>query len=452
MLTPKLQVLQRTLKRLIRRSAAGALERVIAKTHAADLAFLLADFSASERVQLIERCNDDEKRAATIATADPEIAAALLHDLRRDRALELLNRMEPDDVSDILEEMSPEIAEEILEKMRDAARREVEELSGYGSATAGGIMSPRFFALQRDTMVREAIEALQRVETEPEIAFYVYVVDEEGRLHGVLSLRQLVTTKPDRRIADLMTTDVISVGPDVDQEEVAKLASRYGLLAVPVVDGNHKLLGIVTIDDVIAVLHEEAQEDILRMAGAGERLEPQQNVLRSVLSRFPWLLAAGVGGAVSAAIVGAHVASLLQYLPLIFFIPLVLGLAGVAGLQSATVIAQNIAQGRLGARLLGPLVRQGATGLVLGAFCGALVAAFGWFWWGPGQASVNAAPLILGAAIAASMAAAAIFGGLLPMLFNRLRFDPALATGPLVAIVVDLLALLLYLSIGSSFL
>ncbi len=446
-MTPKLQMLARTVKRLMRRGAAGALERVIVKTHAADLAFLLADFSAAECLEVIERCPDDDKRAAIIAesASDAELPARILLAMPRDRAVDLLHRIGPDDASDILEEMPPEIAEEILERMREATRREVEELSGYESTTAGGIMSPRFFALGRDTTAREAIETLQKLDTEIEMVFYVYVVGDEGRLDGVLSLRQLVTTKPDTRLAELMTTDVISVGAPVDQEEVAKLASRYGLLAIPVVDSSHKLLGIVTVDDVIDVLREEATEDILRMAGAGAEVH-QQKVLRSVLSRFPWLLATGIGGAASAALVGAYVKTLVEHLSLIFFIPLVLGLAGVTGLQSATIMAQNIAQER--PRLWLSTLRQAASGLLLGLVHGALVGAFGWYWWGGPSNDA----LVVGAGIASAMTAAAILGSLLPLLFARLRLDPALAAGPFVAIAVDLLGLLLYLSIGANFL
>ncbi|MCA9666501.1 MAG: magnesium transporter [Myxococcales bacterium] len=450
MLTPKLQMLERTLKRLLRRGAAGPLERVLVKTHAADLAFIFTSFSHNERVQLIEHCADDEMRGDVLASAEHAISAEVLASLPRQRAAELMGEIEPDDVSDLLEHMEEKEAAELLALMQGEEREEVEELSRYESTTAGGIMSPRFFALDRDKTVREAIAALQAVDTELEMVFYVYVVNELEQLLGVLSLRQLVVNKPDTKLFDVMTSDVISVSTHVDQEEVAQLASRYGLLAVPVVDDTNKLLGIVTVDDVIDVLREEATEDILRMAGAGDEIGDQRKVLRSVLSRFPWLLATGIGGAASAALLSLYTAPLTNYLPLVFFIPLVLGLAGVTGIQSATIVVTIVAQGRGRSVLLATVARQTIVGTLLGLVLGSMVGSFAGWWWDPLQATSLFASLAIGLGIAAAMSAAALLGCLLPWIFSRLRIDPALAAGPFAAMAVDVVGLALYLVIGAN--
>jgi magnesium transporter len=449
LLTPKLQMLQDTLKRLMRRQAAGSLEKVLNKTHAADLAFLLPHFSSHERKLLFERCANDERRAEILAQADSDVAAQVLENLQRDLAVELLHRMEPDDVSDLMEHLPEELADELLARMRAAERSELEELARYDSATAGGIMSPRFFALHRDTTANGAIEALHRADADVEMAFYVYVVNEVGQLLGVVSLRQLVTSKPDKTLFEIMISDVIRVSPDVDQEEVARLASRYGLLAIPVVNGSNKLLGIVTIDDVIDVLREEATEDILRMAGAGDELVEQKTVLVSAAKRLPWLLATGVGGALGALLIAAYATTLASFNPLIYFVPVVLGLAGVTGLQSSALLSQSIAQGRMDLASLGyAFLRQAASGLLLGVISGGLVALFAWLWLIRGQGGQVMAAVVLGSGIAAAMAAASALGVLLPILLVKARVDPALASGPAVAIAADLVGLFIYLFVA----
>lgn len=454
MLTPKLQMLQDTLKRLMRRQASGPLEKVVSKTHAADLAYLLPHFAVHERKLLFEKCPDEERRAQILSEADSDVAAQVLEELLpREEAVELLHRMEPDDVSDLLEHLPEEIANELLERMRASDRSEVEDLARYDSATAGGIMSPRFFSLQRDTTVKEAIEALHRADADVEMAFYVYVVNEVEQLLGVVSLRQLVTSKPDSKLFDIMTADLIRVSPDVDQEEVAKLASRYGLLAIPVVNGSNRLLGIVTIDDVIDVLREEATEDILRMAGAGDELVEQKAVLTSALKRIPWMLATGVGGVLGALLIATYSRVLLESPVLIFFIPVVLGLAGVIGVQGAALFTQSMVQGRMDIGGLGKaLARQMLSGLLLGMLSGALIGGFAWVWilrGGPDPAHLLAA--VLGGAIAAAMTAAAGLGVLLPFVLVKVRVDPALASGPLVAIGADLVGLALYLVITGGY-
>ncbi|PID38072.1 MAG: magnesium transporter [Deltaproteobacteria bacterium] len=458
MLTPKLQMLERTLKRLIRRGASQPLENVLAKAHAADLGYLLPHFTNNEQSQLIAYAGDDERRAQIIAAAEIDVAARLLEALPRDRAVELLQYVAPDDASDLLQQMSEEVADELLQRMRGEERDEVEELHRYDSETAGGIMSPRFFALNRDMTAAQAIVELQRVHDEMEMVFYVYVVNEVEQLLGVVSLRQLVTTKPETTLFELMTSEIVSVEPDEDQEEVAKIASRYGLLAVPVVDDANKLLGIVTVDDVIDVLREEATEDILRMAGAGDELAEQEGVLKAALSRAPWLLIVAVGGVVGAALLATYSTRFASFIPIVSLVPFVLGLSGVIGLQGATVMTQRMLVGRLGGRLWPSVLSQSVIGLLLGVLFGALCGLIFWIWNAhlsagpPNGLSLLGASAALGAAVAAAMTLAATVGALLPTVFHRGRVDPALAAGPIGAIAVDLLALLAFLALGSVWL
>jgi magnesium transporter len=456
-LTPKLQMLERTLKRLMRRGASVPLDNVLAKAHAADLGYLLPLFSNREQAQLIDHTADDERRAQILSTAETDVAARLLEALPRERAVELLKCVAPDDASDLLQQMDEDVADELLQQMSGEDRDEVEELHRYDSETAGGIMSPRFFALNRDMSAAQAIVELQRVHDEMEMVFYVYVVNEVEQLLGVVSLRQLVTTKPETTLFELMTSEVVSVEPDEDQEEVAKIASRYGLLAVPVVDDANKLLGIVTVDDVIDVLREEATEDILRMAGAGDELAEQDGIFGAALSRAPWLLVVAIGGFAGAALLLTYAARFASFIPVVSLVPFVLGLSGVIGLQGATVMTQRMLAGRLGGRFWPSVLSQATIGLLLGILFGALCGFFFWIWntqvaAPPNGLSLFAASAVLAAAVAAAMTLAATVGALLPTVFHRVSVDPALAAGPLGAIAVDLLALFAFLSIGSVWL
>ena len=450
-------MLERTIKRLMRRGALPSLDNVLSKTHAADLGFMLPQFSAGQQILLIDRAGDDERRAQILSAAETDVAARLLEALPRQHAVDLLQRIAPDDVSDLLQKMEEEVAEEIFQMMRGADRSEVENLHRYDSETAGGIMSPRFFALHRDLTAADAISELQRVHDDLEMVFYVYVVNELGQLLGVVSLRQLVTTKPGTTLFDLMTSEIVTVQPDEDQEEVAKIASRYGLLAVPVVGESNKLLGIVTIDDVIDVLREEATEDILRMAGAGDELAEQEGVFGAALQRAPWLFVVVVGGVFGAILLATYARRIQAFIPLVFLVPFVLGLGGVLGLQGAAVMTQRMSAGRLG-RLAAGLFFQSAIGLLIGVVVGALWGGLYWFWnthvggGPPVGLSLIEASAVLGLSIALAMTLAATVGSILPILFNRIRVDPALAAGPLGAIAIDLLALLVFLSIGSIWL
>jgi magnesium transporter len=306
-------------------------------------------------------------------------------------------------------------------------------------------MLPDFIALKEQTTAREAIEALQKEYVDVEMPFYLYVVNDHDHLAGVISLRQLVVVPPDARLKSIMATDVVSVQTDMDQEEVAKIVARYNILAVPVVDENNKLVGIVTVDDVIDIIREEATEDILKMAGAGEDLVESQSILRSTRSRLPWLLASWIGGVIAFVIIGHFESSLNKLVYLAAFIPIIMGMGGNIGTQSSTIVVRGLATGQFNLKQIWEVVAKDLSvgfflGFVYGLLIG-LVAHFRYDLWLLGAT--------VGLAVMSSMTLAAVVGSLVPMVFARINVDPAVATGPFVTTSIDIISVFFYFQIAA---
>ena len=265
----KMQVLQGTVRKLLRRGATTNLKNVLGKIHPADIAHLFRYFELHEQKTLFDLMPDLNRAADVMAELEPEAWLQLVELLDNDYLISIVHEMADDDSAVFIRSLPDELAEEILTKLHDDQSEDVEHLLGYNEDTAGGIMSTDVFSLDQETTVKQAIEALQDSE-DYEMVFYVYVTDEHNNLVGVLSLRQLLTVPPETKLCNIMSTNVMRVRTDVDQEEVAGLVAKYNILAIPVVDDHGKLIGLITVDDVIDVMRDEATEDILRMAGTSE--------------------------------------------------------------------------------------------------------------------------------------------------------------------------------------
>jgi magnesium transporter len=443
MQSSKLRLLHESLRRYLRRTAWSHLEKLIAKTRDEELAVVMAQMGEDEQDAIFAHVSGDEHRARIITVMDPPFGQRVLNPLPAEEALSILKEMAQDDMADILADLDPERTTSILELLE--RKEEVEDLMRYGDDTAGGIMIPEFFALRANDTAEEALKKLQQA-GDVEMVYYVYVIDENSILVGVLSLRKLVTATTPTHVGDLMESDVISVTPDTDQEEVAQLVARYSFLSLPVVDESNKLLGIVTVDDVINVLREEATEDILKMAGAGEELAETAGVGKNVRIRFPWLMAACAGGLLGAAIMNLFADTLQKHAMLAFYLPLILGMSGNVGTQAATVTVRALALGHvsdLGNRW--PVVRKEiAIGASMGVIYGVIVGVV---------ATIFAGGHIYGLSVAlafvAGMVVASTVGAAIPILLSRLSFDPAVATGPFVTTAVDILGIGTYFGIAA---
>jgi magnesium transporter len=444
----RFRILIESIKRLLRRKAIPNLRRIINKTHAADLSVVFRSLTLSEQQQVFEMIEETEQKGVLFSELDEDTFHDLTEDMPLDAMVEILDSMPTDDVADILGRLSEEKSDAILEMMHDEDSEEVEDLLRYDDDTAGGIMVPDFIALPEGISAREAVASLQKDYIDTEMPFYLYAVDDRGRLVGVSSLRQLVVVPPDRPLNSFMTTDVISVRTDVDQEEVAKIVSRYDILAVPVVDDVNTLVGIVTVDDVIDILRREATEDILKMAGAGEGFVETKSVLRSTRIRLPWLFASCLGGLVAFLVIGHFEGSLNQIAYLAAFIPVIMGMGGNIGTQSSTIVVRGLATGRIDiADLWQVVLKEIAIGMILGLVYGTLIG-------GVAQARYGMFPFAsaVGLAVVSSMSIAALVGSMVPMALARVKIDPAVASGPFVTTAIDIISVFFYFQIATTFL
>jgi magnesium transporter len=391
---------------------------------------------------------DVQQKGILLSELDGDTVVDLIQAMQIDGVVQIIENMPTDDAADLIGRLSEEKSQAILDKMKTAESEEVEGLLRYDDDTAGGIMVPDFIALGEDITAKEAIDSLQKEHLEVEMAFYLYVVDDYGKLVGVSSLRQLVVVPPQTPLKEFMTTDVFSVQTDMDQEEVAKIVARYDILAVPVVDDSNRLVGIVTVDDVIDILRREATEDILKMAGAGEEFIETKSVFKSTRIRLPWLFASCIGGIAAVIIIGTFESSINKVAYLAAFIPVIMGMGGNIGTQSSTIVVRGLATGRLSVRDIWPVVlKELAIGLILGLVYGLLIGVVAQF-----RYSREALALSVALAVISSMSIAALVGSLVPMGFARINIDPAVATGPMVTTAIDIISVFFYFVIATTLL
>jgi magnesium transporter len=448
MQTDRNKILVESIKRLLRRGATTHLVNIVNKTHAADLSVVFRSLSLSQQRELFDMISDIEQKGILFSELDEDTFSDFIAEMELEEIVKILEEMPNDDVADLLGRLPEEQSKTILEKMRKEESEEVEDLLRYEDDTAGGIMVRDFIALTENTTAKEAIESLQKEHSEVEMPFYLYVVNDYGKLVGVSSLRQLVLVPPETPLKEFMETDVFSVQTNMDQEEVAKIVARYDILAVPVVDETHRLVGIVTVDDVIDIFRREATEDILKMAGAGEEFVETKSILKSTRIRLPWLFASCIGGIIAFFIIGHFEGSLNKIAALAAFIPVIMGMGGNIGTQSSTIVVRGLATGRINIRDLWAVVfKELSIGLILGVVYGLVIGTVA-----HARYSMEALAIAVCVAVVSSMSVAALVGSLVPMAFARINIDPAVATGPFVTTAVDIISVTFYFFIATTLL
>ncbi len=451
------------LRKLLRRGAVGHAANMLSKLHAADVARLVRYLSDEHRETVLAlMLREAPGRAADlISELDVPMAAELLADMPDVQVAGIVAELDSDDAAELLPAMPEELAERVLHLMQDSASEPIEGLLSYAEETAGRIMSPEVFALEEHVPVADAIAALRSSRSEElEMIFYLYIVDDRRHLVGVCSLRELLLAQPAMQIGEIMNSRVISVNTSTDQEDVARLVARYDVLALPVVDDENKLVGIITVDDIIDIIREEETEDMLLMAGVGEGDEEEvlrAPVWKNAMQRFPWLLAAFGGGIAAWQIYERYAASMgaaetdAGVPPIIIlagFMPIIAGMGGNSGTQSATIVVRGLATGRIHAgQDARVMFREVAVAMMMGITFGVMLALVAGFI-DPDRINQQMRA-VLGIAIAVSMTTAALVGATVPMLIRRLGFDPAIATGPVITTAIDVVGVAAYFLIAS---
>lgn len=434
---------------------------LIADKRWSELAASLRKQHPADIAELIEAVDEEDRPrvfAITLPTAKPDVLAELedrigsdvLEHLTSMEISDIVEEMSPDDAADVLHYLSEERSQEVLRLMEDEESEEVRELLRYGEETAGGIMTPDFVSMPANLSVSEAIERIAYVDQD-EPFYYTYVVDENGRCIGYIGLWELLKLRErGRKLDDLTHRDFVCASVETDQEECAHLMAKYDLSSLPVLDHEGKLVGRITVDDVMDVMEEEASEDIFRLAGSKDDELTYDSPLQASAARLPWLLITLVTGFVSSLLLRQFMTNLSSAIVLAFFVPIVMAMGGNTGIQSSTLMIRGLALGTLQGRKLGPLLtKEIASGAMMGVVCGLLIG--GWarlvILWSP-DAGILYPPWFLAVVVAvalfSAMTFAALFGALVPFLLHRFKIDPAVASGPFVTASNDICALLIY--------
>jgi len=445
----KLDVVFDSVKRLQRMGATSNLVNLLQKQHPADLAQLFSELPEKDRHSAFSLLVERNSRLAMEALSElgPEDGASLLADRSAEDIVKLTQELPSDDAAAIIDYLPDELSAAVLELIQKRpAGGDVGELLEYKEQTAGRIMNPKVFALSEDMTAGEAITALQAAR-DVEMVFYLYVIDARRHLVGVVSLRRLLLVSPPTPLKRIMTTDLISVRADMDQEEVARQVASYNLLAIPVVDEENKLVGVITVDDVIDVIKDEATEDVYRLAGVSSDDRVFTRASESLRKRLPWLLV-NLATAFSAAfVVSLFQGTIGAYTAVAFFMPVVAGMGGNAATQTLTVIVRGIALGELTwSNTRKALFKEAAVGVGNGLVCGLIGGLVVWLAQGDPWLGV-----ILAMAMIINMFVAAVAGTLIPLSLRALKVDPALASSVFITTLTDVFGFFSFLGLATLF-
>jgi len=444
----KIDVVLDSVRRLLRIGATANLVNLLHKQHPADLAQVFTELGERDRHASFSLLVERNSKLAMEALSElgPEGGAALLADRSPEEIAGLLHDLPSDDAAAIIDNLPEPLSASVLELIEKRPGDEVGDLLEYEEQTAGRIMNPKVFALSEDMTAGESITTLQG-SRDVEMVFYLYVVDARRHLVGVVSLRRLLLVPPPTPLKRIMTTDLTSVRTDTDQEEVARLVASYNLLAIPVVDEENKLVGVITVDDVIDVIKDEATEDVYRLAGVAGDDRVFSSPLESLRKRVPWLEVNLVTAFLAASVVALFEGRIKDLPVLAVFMPVVAGMGGNAATQTLTVIVRGIALGELTwANSRKALLKEAMVGIGNGLACGIVGALVVWVWKGD-----LVLGLILCAAMVINMFVAATAGTLIPLALRAMKIDPALASSVFITTLTDVFGFASWLGLASLF-
>lgn len=416
--------------------------------HPADIADIFDDLSIEE-AKYIFLLLDDDLAADVLTELEEDNLMRFIEVLPpKSIAYKFIEKMDSDDAADVIGQMSDEQREAVLAKIEDRELlADIVDLLNYEEDTAGGLMAKEMVIVKDHYTVLQCLQELTKQAEDIDEIYYVYVVNNMGVLRGVLSLKDMILNRTSKSIKEIYEKDVIYVNTGTPENEVANMMSKYDMVALPVVDNLGRLVGRITVDDVIDIAREEADRDYQMLSGLSEDVEFSDKLSRQVRARLPWLIIGLVGGILGAMVISVYEVELAINPAMAFFLPLIAAMGGNVGVQSSAIIVQGLANNSLGVKKTSSrLLRELSGALIMGVVCSLLLFLFNYFY-SDSQALTFAAST----ALLAVMVFASIFGTLIPLMLNRLKIDPALATGPFITTLNDIVGLFCYLYIGKVF-
>lgn len=423
------------------------IKKALLEAYPVEIAQAIRYLEPEEQEKIISLLPVEESSEVLLALRDIDEGAAikLTEELDIDNLSEMVSVMEPDDAADVLADLPKSDAAEVLDLMEDEESKDIQELLKYPEETAGGIMTLELVAMPEDSTVDDVLRYIRENPPNRQI-FYVYVIDKEGKFVGAVPIDKLITEIPERILGDMAIRDIISVTPDADREEVAELVTQYDMVALPVVDKQDKLIGVITADDVMETIKDEATEDIYKLAGTSDDELSSNSAFRIAQLRLPWIFVSLAGSVISALMIRLFSGSMLQAISIASFIPAIMAMGGNTGLQSSIATVRGLSIGYISLSYSANIIfKELRTALIMGAVCGVIISCVASVWMGKN--------LIFGAVVGLSiflaMSLSAVLGVLIPIIFKKIKVDPAIASGPLITMINDITGLAVYLSLAT---
>ncbi len=435
------------------------LEKLREKIAAGDTAWIsehVLELHYADIAEILDRLNNDEAKyiyfqmeeevqADVLMELDEDIRDRFLASLSSKEIADQLENLDSDDAADILGELSEEKIQEVISQMEDdEAAEDIVDLLNYDEDTAGGLMQKEFIRAKLDWPVNRCLVELRRQAEDVEKVYTIYVVDDLNKLVGVLSLKRLLFASPKTKIVDLYQgKNIIYMKTNDSSEEVVKIMEKYDLVSIPVVDLQNKLVGRITLDDVVDIIKEEADKDFQLASGISERIESTFSVWRITRARIPWLFIAMLGGIVGAQVISTFKGGITQVPALAFFIPLITAMGGNVGVQSSAIVVQSLAKDNgLFDSILQKLLKEALVALVNGLILSAFIYGIAYYF------ENGTLGMVVSISLFCVIIFAAIFGTMIPLVLNHYKIDPALATGPFVTTLNDIVGLFIYFTVG----
>jgi magnesium transporter len=432
----------RDIKNLLENDQLDFIRNIIADLHPADISDLIEHLDSDDRKKIFTILPHETASEVLAELEDPP-TEVLLEEMDTHDIAKIVDHMDSDDAADVLAELPIEKATEVLEKVEEESSVDIQELLTYREDSAGGIMAKEYAAINANFTIQQAIDELRKIKEKVGEFYNVYVVDDMGKLVGLISLKDIVLAEPNIHVRDVMNPEIISIESHTDQEEVAKVFQRYDLVSAPVINHRHKLIGRITIDDILDVINEETDEDLRRIAGTGEVDILEESIFRISRARIPWLILSFFGEIVSALVMNSFSATLDQVIAAAFFIPLVMAMGGNTGTQTSIIVVRGLATGEISIRdLRRRLWREIRVTLLVGLALASLIFGIVTFW----QNNIRFAAVLAGTLVVVVINAS-IFGSMIPFILKKINIDPALATGPFISAFNDIVGLLIYFAL-----